>query len=132
MPPKPNDTRANRRRPGLRAEEVLSGRRILLVENTLSLPAALRGVTGASLTVVPAGAISRALLEKHNPEIVLAPLMTDEFDIFDLARKLGTLGYAGALRAFCAPLPRPALVRAEVRSVCPGLDFDLLEIDPGR
>jgi hypothetical protein len=106
----------------------LGGRKILVVEPSQTLPLALRGVSGASVTIVQLGAIDVALLARTMPDVVLSPLLSLDYDILDLARLLHDCGYQGALRAYCPPLPNAALVRAEVAQIWPGVDFDILEI----
>lgn len=78
--------------------------------------------------------LDAALLRAIAPDMVISMLIGEGFDAMDLAQRLVELGYAGSYRAFCPPLPRPDLVRAEVRATAPGLDFDLLVVshDPDR
>jgi hypothetical protein len=71
------------------------------------------------------------LLRETRPGLVVSPLVGDRFDAVDLATRLVELGYAGPYRAFSGPLPRPGLIRAEVRSAAPGLDFDLVIVSHG-
>lgn len=106
----------------------LRGRRIVIAEPGRELPLALRGVSGASITIARFGAIDAAFLAEQMPDVILAPLMSPEHDILDLARVLAGAGYRGALRAYCAPLPRPEVVRREVAQIWPEGDFDILDI----
>ena len=125
------------RSPGSRAEmsqlidglsRGLKGRRIVIVEPGNDLPLALQGMSGVSITIADFGAIDGTFLSAQAPDVILSPLMSDDHDILDLAHALAEAGYAGALRAYCPPLPRPDLVRAEVAQIWTGGDFDILEV----
>lgn len=72
--------------------------------------------------------LDAALLELVAPTLVVSPLLARGFDCTDVALRLYDLGYAGAYRALARPLPNPMLVVAEVRMLCPGLDFDIAEL----
>jgi len=115
---------------GAQGDSPLSGRRILVVEPSQSLPLALRGVSGVAITIVPLEAIDATLIARTMPDVVLSPLLCPEHDILDLARLLNALGYRGALRAYSAPLPNPRLILSEVRQAWPGGDFDILALPP--
>lgn len=106
----------------------LAGRRILVVNPSQSLPQALRGVQGVSITIARLSMIDAQLLARVAPDVVLAPLFSPDHDILDLARLLDRAGYTGPLRAWSAPLPDSALVRAEVRQIWGARDFDILEV----
>ncbi|MPL73693.1 hypothetical protein DFO80_110109 [Rhodobacter sp. 140A] len=121
---------AGRPRSGDGPDSPPSGRRILVVEPSQSLPLALRGISGAAITIVPLAAVDAALLARTVPDVVISPLLCPEHDILDLARLLDALGYRGALRAYSAPLPNPRLILAEVRQIWQGGDFDILELPP--
>lgn len=71
------------------------------------------------------------LLESVAPDMVVSALIGDGFDAIDVARRLACLGYRGPYRALSQPLPRPGLVRAEVRAAAPDLDFDLVVVSHG-
>ncbi len=74
--------------------------------------------------------LDSALLEQIGPDMVLAPLLAVGFDVLDVALRLHDLGFGGRLRAISPLLPNPGVVTREVAHLCPGLDFELLEIDP--
>lgn len=76
------------------------------------------------------GALDAALLERVDPDCVIAPMVSSGFDIHDLAERLCKLNYRKLLIAVCPKLPDPQLLRAEVHALCPGLPFDLHEIGP--
>lgn len=112
------------------AELSLAGRRILVVDPSQSLPRALRGVKGASITIARLAMIDAEMLARVCPDVVLAPLFSPGHDILDLARLLDRLGYQGPLRAYSPPLPNTAIVCAEVRQIWGPRDFDILEVPP--
>lgn len=76
--------------------------------------------------------INTAFLVRIRPDVVLAPLMSSKFDCVDLAAALVRAGFTGRLRAL-APfvLPNPNIIRREVKSFFPDLDFDVIIARPG-
>ncbi len=74
--------------------------------------------------------ITPELLERHKPDAVLCPLTAQNFDAVDIAAHLMACGFSGPLRALCPPLPNPLVVVQEMRRLCPGINFDLVEINP--
>lgn len=104
--------------------DAFAGRRILVVDP----PQTLREVKGANITIVRLTTISRELIARLAPDVVLAPLFSPGHDILDLARVLDAAGYRGQLRAWCSPIPNIALVRAEVKQIWGERDFDILEV----
>ena len=70
--------------------------------------------------------LSANLVEETDPEIILSPLVADDFDAVDVAEKLVLLGFQGRYRAIAAILPDAELILDEVRGFAPQLDFDLL------
>ena len=80
--------------------------------------------------------LTEDLSEKTHPDLVLSPLMGDDFDVVDIARQLHDLAFHGRYRAISENIPNADLVRDEVQFHAPGLDFDLLILsndssDPG-
>ena len=59
------------------------------------------------------------------PDVVLSPLVGEDFDVTDLARLLHDCGFTGRYRAVASQLPAPDVVLREVRGVAPCLDFDI-------
>lgn len=110
------------------AVSVPENRRILVIDphQPLSAP---HGVKGAEIGRATLVEVDQDLLARLCPDVVLAPLMTQDFDILDLARRLRALGYRGRLRAYAPRIPDPHLVQREISAACPGLDFDLIVID---
>ncbi|MEJ6402149.1 hypothetical protein [Yoonia sp. 2307UL14-13] len=65
------------------------------------------------------------------PDIILSPLVADGFDAVDVAIKLIKLQFRGRYRVIANDMPDAALIRQEVRSFAPQLDFDLLLMPTG-
>ena len=74
--------------------------------------------------------LSQSLLDRLRPKLVLSPLLARDFDCIDLAQMLFTLGFTGQYRVISNDLPDPRIVLAEIRALCPGLDFDVLQTLP--
>ncbi|MGO4854853.1 hypothetical protein [Phaeovulum sp. W22_SRMD_FR3] len=108
--------------------QLCSRRRVLVIEPILKLPAALRGVTGASVTLITFAELDRFVLERYHPDVVLAPLMTARYDILDVLQRLHELKFRGSLRAIAPTMPNLMMIRSELRAKARGLDFEVLEI----
>lgn len=108
--------------------QLCSRRRVLVIEPILKLPIALRGVTGASVTLIRLNELDRTVLERYHPEVILAPLMTAGHDILDVLHRLQELKYRGSLRAITPPMPNLMMIRSELRAKSRALDFEVLEI----
>ena len=70
--------------------------------------------------------VTGELLETLSPNIVLSPLLCASFDCLDLAQVLQRLGYNGRYRVLTQNVPDPMLVKCEIRSISPSIDFDLI------
>lgn len=70
--------------------------------------------------------LSADLVQETDPDIILSPLMADDFDAVDVAEKLVFLGFQGRYRAIAPRLPNAELILQEVRGLAPQLDFALL------
>lgn len=66
------------------------------------------------------------VLRDVDPNIILSPLMDNKFDVIEVVERLRDLGYGGRYRAITEMMPNAEMVRAEIRSYAPNLDFDLL------
>ena len=76
--------------------------------------------------------LTPAFLVIHQPDVILAPLVTSQYDVMELAIKLDQLNFEGRFRALTAPLPDPDIIMSEVRFECPALDFGLIVVTPGQ
>ncbi len=72
--------------------------------------------------------LDRDLINDLDPDIVLSPLVADEFDAVDVAVKLIDLNYRGKYRAITDQHINGPLIANEIRSLSPHLDFDLLQL----
>ncbi len=70
--------------------------------------------------------LTAEVVQDVEPEIILSPLVGDDFDAVDVAAKLTELQFNGKYRAIADDLPDADLIRSEIRSFAPELDFDLL------
>lgn len=66
------------------------------------------------------------IVNEKEPDIILSPLVADDFDAVDVAIKLIDLRFQGRYRAIADDLPDADLIRQEVQIFAPQLDFDLL------
>ena len=71
-------------------------------------------------------ALNANVVNEKQPDIILSPLVADDFDAVDVAVKLIELRFRGRYRAIADDLPDADLIRNEVRNFAPQLDFDLL------
>lgn len=76
--------------------------------------------------------LTAEFLNKHQPDMILSPIVASQFDIFELAGKLHNLHFSGRFRGICGPLPNLKIIIAEVSEQCPDLDFDLIVVGPDR
>ena len=72
--------------------------------------------------------LTRDVLDKTDPQMVLSPLMTNDFDAIDLARHLHELGYTGCYRVIAPNTAHADIIRADVAAVAPNIDFDIFEV----
>ena len=70
--------------------------------------------------------LTAKVVKNVDPEIILSPLVADGFDAVDVAAKLIDLQFTGKYRAISDAMPDADLIRKEIRSFAPRLDFDLL------
>lgn len=76
--------------------------------------------------------ITNVPLEMIDPDLILSPVVTPRFDCIDVAMILAQLNFSRAYRALATSLPDPGIIRREVRLLCPGLDFDILLVEPAE
>ena len=72
--------------------------------------------------------LDAALLSVVAPHIVLSALVGDSFDAVDIASRLVDMGFTGRYRALAGPTNDTDMIRSEVETIAPNLDFDILEI----
>lgn len=109
-------------------------REVVLVDPSNELPQMIDGISGLTISVMRYEALTRKAIAALQTEVILAPLLTDTFDILDLAIRLEEAEFTGALRAYSTYLPNLRGICREVRADHPTLDFDIFEIpeDPAH
>ncbi|PZX11099.1 hypothetical protein [Celeribacter halophilus] len=74
--------------------------------------------------------LTQDILNSIAPDCVVAPALCAQFDCLELADLLHRAGFRGSFRAIPKGLPRPDLIREEIASLYPSLDFDMLDLTP--
>jgi len=72
---------------------------------------------GAQAGGMAFGDLTSAALVPVTPDIVVAPLISSDFDALDLLDRLSALNYRGRLRLVSPKLPNRQIVLRELRSV---------------
>ena len=106
----------------------LEGRHILVLDPTQTIPQVLLGIEGVSISVRRFSELNAEMLAREAPDVVLAPLVSAQYDILDLIRQLRDLRFEGAVRGYCHPLPDLKMVHAEVTQIWSSCDFDLFVV----
>ncbi len=88
------------------------------------LPLSANSIAYASIEEV-----TRELMNRLCPTVVISPALSHRFDCIDLAQILHKIGFNGRYRAVSTELPNPEMVRREIGYLCPGLDFAVLTAD---
>lgn len=73
--------------------------------------------------------ITAEMLDDLQPMAVFSPLLCSRFDCLDLAALLQMLGFKGRYRAVGGHFPNPGLIRSEIGASCPGIDFDIVDLN---
>ncbi len=81
---------------------------------------------GSQITFADFSDITDELIATMRPDVVISPLLCRSFDCLDLAAALSGAGFRGRLRIMAPKLPRPEVVLAEARALCPMIDVDLI------
>lgn len=66
-------------------------------------------------------------LRRVNPSVILSPVLARRFDCIDLATLLYRLSYTEKYRAIASNMPNPEIIEREIRSLCPTLDFAVVQ-----
>ncbi len=61
-------------------------------------------------------------------DVVFSPVVGDTYDCIDVAQHLFAAGFSGSYRVMAPDLPNPGILRQEIGSLCPGLDFDIVDL----
>lgn len=73
--------------------------------------------------------LSADILRALQPTAVVAPAISAHFDCLDLAEFLSLSEYKGAFRIFAQDIPKPDIIRREVRQYYPALNFEVLKTE---
>ncbi|MBB4022168.1 MULTISPECIES: hypothetical protein [Actibacterium] len=57
---------------------------------------------------------------------IVSPLVAEHFDAMDLALQLHLADYRGTYLVVAPRVPRPEIIRRELRQICPGLDVEVI------
>lgn len=66
------------------------------------------------------------LIGEEAPELIISPLLSPHFDALDLARHLSDAAFKGRYLALVEHLPSSLLIRREVKSQSPDINFDVI------
>lgn len=72
------------------------------------------------------GDLNAETLKEYQPDIILSPLVGDDFDAIEIAQVLSELKFEGRYRVVSDTLPNAGIVKREVAEHADGLDFDVL------
>lgn len=73
---------------------------------------------------------SSQTLSNIRPDVVLSPLVTDSFDAFQVCEVLADYGFAGRYRAVAPSMPNLSMIRSEITTAAPDIDFDIVTMPP--
>lgn len=65
----------------------------------------------------------------HAPDLILAPLSAQGFDVMDLLVQLEATAFEGRVLILAPAMPNLGLVRAELQAKAPGLNVDVMAMD---
>ncbi|MCW1933258.1 hypothetical protein [Pararhodobacter zhoushanensis] len=108
--------------------ELADARTILVVDAQQAMSVLTPNPRRQSVILTRKSMLGHKMLASVRPDVIIGPLMTQDWDIVDLALMLEALGYRGDLFAVTKPLPRAELVLREVSAVCTHLRVRLLEL----
>lgn len=81
---------------------------------------------GSQIAFLNFSDVNADLLAIIRPDVIMSPLLCISFDCLDLTQLLKAAGYRGRYRVLAPGLPDPTVIKAEVRSLDPDLDFDVI------
>lgn len=96
------------------------------VKRWLRLGNSLPDVEG--LQFVSLDELTTSLLASFQPDLVLSPLMQQDYDAAEIARKLNDLGFRGRYRAISDAVPDKQLVARDIATIAPDVDFDIIDL----
>ncbi|NDK33441.1 hypothetical protein [Rhodovulum sulfidophilum] len=81
---------------------------------------------GARCEHLPYDLVQAALSSLQGIEMIVSPLLTDQFDAMDLAQQLQLGGYRGLYVVVTPVLPNTEIVRREIAALCPGMTVQMI------
>ncbi|MBL3568430.1 hypothetical protein DSD19_11030 [Rhodovulum sp. BSW8] len=75
---------------------------------------------------LPYGLVQAALSSVQSVDMVVSPLLTEQFDAMDLATQLELGGYRGLYVVVTPVVPNPEIIRREIAALCPGITVQLI------
>ena len=73
--------------------------------------------------------IDWALIARHEPALIVSPLMMGKIDVLDIALMLAGIEYRGKYRVVTSGLPRPDVVSRDILHATPALDFGIWPLE---
>ena len=108
-------------------EELAKAGSVLLIEASLAMSLLAPRPGGQSVVITHRRLLSVRMLQTVRPDIIVAPLIAEHWDLVELAAALEEMGYHGKIHALTPPLPRGELILSELSALYPKLGFGLLE-----
>lgn len=71
--------------------------------------------------------LSGKLISEFSPQIIMSPLVSPSFDVFDVAQCLSKMEFHGRYLAVSAALPDAQSVCTEIRETMPSVDLVIVE-----
>lgn len=103
---------------------------LLVGMDATDLPVRKSAFTDVRTETLPYALIHAVLASAPWADFVISPLVSEQFDAFDLATELMRGGYRGTYLVVIPRLPRPEIIRRELAQLCPGLKVDLIHQAP--
>ena len=83
-----------------------------------------------ALTYVEFDDLDKSIIAEMQPDVILSPLVAAAFDAFQIIRHLKESGFRGRYRAVSPSLPNLAMIKEEIVSAAPEIDFDIVVMPP--
>lgn len=109
---------------GLHAESKLTASKRLIF---ISASATERedGFGNSDVLFLSLAELRTEIITEFNPEAVVCSLFGQDDDATSIVARLGQIGFQGCCIVLTPPLPRPDLIRAELKSISPALNLEL-------
>ncbi len=81
------------------------------------------------LRALPFAVLTEEVMARLAPDLIICPLVAEDFDAFELAALAAAAGFCGRFLAAVGRVPNPGLVERELRGQFPGMAFELLLLE---